>query len=226
MNVLAVAAHPDDEVLGCGATLARLAREGHAVFVAILAEGATSRARERGDVPAAAVDALAASARAAAGVLGVQEVVLAGFPDNRLDTVALLDVARIVEDLVSRFEPQVVLTHHSGDLNVDHRRAFEAVAVATRPMAGTPVREVLQFEVPSSTEWAFGAVAQPFRAEVLYDVAATLDAKVEAMRCYASEMRPFPHPRSEENVRAAATHWGAAAGMDAAEAFQPMRILR
>lgn len=226
MTVLVIAAHPDDEVLGCGATAARLASGGEAVHIVIVGEGATSRADTPAGVAAEEVDQLAQAASRAGDAMGARSVTLLGLPDNRLDTLARLDVIQAVEELIERHRPEVVFTHHGGDLNVDHRRVFEAVAVATRPMEGGTVREVLQFEVPSSTEWAFGAVTRIFRPSVFYDVAESIDTKIEAMRCYESEMRPFPHPRSEENLRAAAAHWGAAAGVRAAEAFEPLRILR
>lgn len=226
MKVLAIAAHPDDEVLGCGATLARFASEGHDVHVAILGQGSTSRNPDSLEPDHAEVEALADAARCAAAVIGAKSVFLGGLPDNRLDSVVLLEIARLVESVIEDHAPDLVFTHHSGDLNVDHRRIFEAVAIATRPVEGTHTRDVLLFEVASSTEWAFHTVNEPFHPSVFFDVSTTIDRKIEAMRCYSTEVRPFPHPRSEENLRAAATHWGAAAGMRAAEAFQPLRMLR
>lgn len=224
-GVLVVAAHPDDEVLGAGGTIARLARD-RDVHVGILGEGATSRRPRREDTPPEEVRRLAEDARAAAKVLGVVEVVLAGLPDNRLDTVPLLDLAKTVEGWVARWRPTQVLTHHGGDLNVDHVLAQRAVLAATRPLPGSPVREVLAFEVPSATDWSFGAVAGPFRPNVFVDVASTLDRKVEALACYRGEARPFPHPRSPEALRAAAVRWGSVAGCGAAEAFELLRAVR
>lgn len=226
MKVLVVAAHPDDEVLGCGATMAKLAAAGATVDVLILGEGATSRAgsREAGDHDLVA--RLVEDGRCAADVLGARDVVCEGLPDNRFDTVALLDVVKLVERQIEARTPNLVYTQHGGDVNIDHQVVFRAVLAATRPVPGHPVHEVLAFEVGSSTEWAFGAFAPAFRPTVFEDVSGFVDAKVEALGCYASEQRPFPHPRSPEALRAAATRWGSAVGVGAAEAFEPVRMIR
>jgi len=133
---------------------------------------------------------------------------------------------KIVEDLVSRIEPEIIYTHHAGDLNVDHGVIHRAVLTATRPVAGQTVREIYAFEVPSSTEWAFQRIEPSFRPNVFVDVTATLDAKIAAMECYESEARKFPHPRSPEALRAIAMRWGSVVGCDAAEAFELVRSVR
>ncbi|MCB1006610.1 MAG: PIG-L family deacetylase [Acidimicrobiales bacterium] len=226
MSVLVVAAHPDDEILGCGATMAKRAASGEAVDVLILGEGSTARAASRETGDQRLVDRLRADCRSAADAVGVRDVVLEGLPDNRFDTVALLDVVKLVEREIEARRPTTVLCQHGGDVNVDHRTVFQAVLAATRPVPGHPVREVLAFEVGSSTEWAFGALAPPFRPMVFEDVTGFLDAKVAALRCYPSELRAFPHPRSPEALRAAAARWGSAVGVAAAEAFAPVRLIR
>lgn len=226
MNVLVIAAHPDDEVLGCGATAARLVKEQHQVHFAILGEGLTSRQAKRSDTGASHLQALHRQARTAAAKLGVNDVVLHNLPDNRLDTVPLLDVVKVVEDLVARIKPLVIYTHHPGDLNVDHGVIHRAVLTATRPMSGQPVREIYAFEVPSSTDWAFGMLQPRFRPNVFVDVGATLEAKIAAMACYETESRGFPHPRSPEALRAVATRWGSVVGCHAAEAFELVRLVR
>jgi LmbE family N-acetylglucosaminyl deacetylase len=225
-RVLVVAAHPDDEVLGCGATAARLVAEGHDVHFAILGEGMTSRHANRSDAEAEKLKALRCHARAAAEKVGVKNVLLHGLPDNRLDTVPLLDVVKIIEDLIERLRPEVIYTHHGGDLNIDHGIIHRAVLTATRPMEGTPVREVYAFEVPSSTEWAFQRLEKAFRPNVFVDVTRTLEAKIAAMQCYDTESRRFPHPRSPEALRAIAMRWGSVAGCGAAEAFELVRSVR
>ena len=226
MRVLVVAAHPDDEVLGCGATAARLVVEGHDVHFAILGEGITSRHRGRSDADPAEVAALRQKAHAAAAKLGVKNVVLHKLPDNRLDTVPLLDIVKIVEDLVGGIRPEIIYTHHGGDLNIDHEVVNRAVLTATRPMGGQPVREIYAFEVPSSTEWAFQHLEPAFRPNVFVGVSQTLEAKIAAMECYESEARQFPHPRSPEALRALAMRWGSVAGCAAAEAFELLRSIR
>lgn len=225
-RVLVVAAHPDDEVLGCGATIARLTREGHEVYLAILGEGFTARhaTREAGDP--ADVKALQECSRRVAALLGAKDLSLGDLPDNRFDTVPLLDVVKIVEGLVERVQPQVVYTHHGGDLNIDHATTSRAVLTATRPLPGCPVRELLMFEVPSSTEWAFQQQAPVFHPTVFMDVRDTLETKVKAVTLYEGEARAFPHPRSAEALRATARRWGSAVGVDAAEAFELVRATR
>ncbi len=219
MNVLVVAAHPDDEVLGCGGTVARLADEGCRVSVAILGEGATSRGPGREDD----VDALRGQARRAGKELGVDRVMTFGLPDNAFDSLPLLDVVRIVEGVVEDIRPERIYTHFGGDLNVDHQVTHRAVLTASRPMQGCAVREILAFETPSATEWAFGRLSRPFSPTVFVDVAATLERKIEAMAVYESESRPFPHPRSPEALRMLAGSRGSAAGLAAAEAFELVR---
>lgn len=220
MNVLVIAAHPDDEVLGCGGTAARLAQEKHDVFIAILGEGITSRYPNRQDADPAAIRALQARSRQAAELLGAKDLFLHSLPDNRFDTVPLLDVVKIVESLVEKLRPEIVYTQHGGDLNVDHVVTFRATLTATRPMAGRPVRAVYAYEVASSTEWAFQQFSPVFRPNVFVDIRATLETKIRAMQTYESEARPFPHPRSPEALRAAAQRWGSVVGLPAAEAFQ------
>lgn len=226
MNVLVVAAHPDDEILGCGATAARLVQAGHEVYFAILGEGITSRHATREVADAGQLSRVHQHARAAGAKVGVKEVFLHKLPDNRLDTVPLLEVVKLVEDLIDRLKPDVVYTHHSGDLNVDHGVIHRAVLTATRPVVGQPVREIYAFEVPSSTEWAFQRIEPVFRPNVFVDVAATLEVKIAAMSCYETETRPFPHPRSPEALRAIAARWGSVAGFAAAEAFELIRSVR
>jgi len=225
-RILIVAAHPDDEILGCGGTMTRLSREGHDVYIAILAEGMSSRSERREDADPQQIKHLHARAQQAADKVGGKELVLCKLPDNRLDTVPLLDVVKIVEGLVARFRPEVIYTHHPGDLNVDHGVVHRAVLTATRPMAGQGVRDVYAFEVPSSTEWSFQRLEPSFRPNVFVDVAESLETKIAALACYDTETRKFPHPRSPEALRAIATRWGSVAGLPAAEAFELIRSVR
>ena len=226
MTVLVIAAHPDDEVLGCGGTIARLAQEGHDVYIAILGEGITSRYQQREQADQALVEALHARSRQVAELLGARDLFLYSLPDNRFDTVPLLDVIKIIEELVERLQPQVIYTHHGGDLNIDHMVVHRAVLTATRPVAGCPLREIYAFEVPSSTEWAFGQFQPASRPNVFVDISATLETKLQAMALYESEAHSFPHPRSPEALRAIARRWGSVVGLEAAEAFQLIRSVR
>ena len=226
MNVLVVAAHPDDELLGCGGTAARLAKEGHSVFFAILGEGITSRTSRREEADAGAVKDLRECSRRVADLLAVKELSMHGLPDNRFDSLDLLEVIKIVEELIQRFRPDAIYTHHGGDLNVDHQIVSRAVLTATRPVTGHIVRELYMFEVASSTEWAFQQLAPIFKPNVFVDIEATLALKLEGMRLYESEARDFPHPRSGAALTAIAARWGSVIGRHAAEAFEAVRLIR
>jgi LmbE family N-acetylglucosaminyl deacetylase len=224
LNVLVVAAHPDDEVLGCGATIAQLARAGSAIHICVLGEGVTSRASQREAANPQDVDELRGQAEAVGRLLGAREVSLHALPDNRFDTVPLLDIVKTIEVHVDLLRPEIVYTHHSGDLNVDHRITHEAVLAATRPTPGQSVTDVYAWETPSATEWRFGSTR--FAPNVFVDVSRTLDDKIAAMHVYEGEVRGFPHPRSTQALRAAAHRWGSTVGLHAAEAFELVRSVR
>jgi N-acetylglucosamine malate deacetylase 1 len=219
-SALVIAAHPDDEVLGCGGTIARMVDAGWQVHTLILAEGSTSRdtARDRG-AHGTALSELARCAERAAAILGTASLRLESFPDNRMDGVDLLVVVKCIEAEIARVRPQRVLTHHAGDVNIDHTVIHNAVAAACRPLPGACVRELLYFEVPSSTEWRTPSSAVPFVPSLFVDIGSTLARKLAALGAYAPEMRPFPHPRSLQAVEHLARWRGATAGCEAAEAF-------
>ena len=225
MSILCVAAHPDDEVLGCGGTLARLAEEGKQVFVAILGEGIISRFKERDTANEGEMDRLKEVSKQVAKRLGAKDIFLKNLPDNRFDTIPILELAKIIEELVTVLKPEVIYTHHGGDLNVDHSMLNRAVLTATRPVPGCPVKQIYTFETPSSTEWSFYHGPNAFRPNVFFDITKTLDTKLQAMRMYNSEIRLFPHPRSPEALRALAQYRGSVVGLEAAEAFQLIRII-
>ena len=226
MNVLILAAHPDDEVLGCGGTIPRLVQEGSKVYIAILGEGITSRYTRREQADNCLVEALRTSSRQVAELLGATELFTFGLPDNRFDTVPLLDVVKIIEDLIARLQPQVIYTHHGGDLNIDHALVFRATLTASRPVVGCPVTTIYAYEVASSTEWAFHRLVPPFCPNAFFDISGQIESKVRAMSLYESEVQPFPHPRSAEAIRAIARRWGSVAGVECAEAFELVRWVR
>jgi LmbE family N-acetylglucosaminyl deacetylase len=218
-RALVVAAHPDDETLGCGATMARLARADVEVGVLILGEGLSSR---DGDVPESAFAVLREACLDACSILGATAPVMLRFPDNRFDAVPLLDLVKAVEAEIARFSPGIILTHHGGDLNIDHALTHRAVLTATRPLADRLVPEIWAFETPSATEWAFDP-SRPFTPNIFVDISATLKAKTAAMARYDTEARTPPHPRAVECLTALATARGSTAGCHAAEAFQLAR---
>lgn len=225
MNVLVVAAHPDDEVLGAGAAMATHVRRGDKVTALILGEGATSRRATRAEADAREVATLRACARRANEILGCRDVRLCDLPDNRFDSVDLLDIVKRVEAVVEELHPEIVYTHFHGDLNVDHAAAARAALTACRPLPGAPMRRILAFEVPSATGWGFPD--HPFAPTVFLDAGAALEAKLEAMRAYESEVRDYPHPRSPQALAERARTWGSQVGLPAAEPFMLLReVLR
>ena len=224
MKVLVVAAHPDDEVLGCGGTMAGHAAAGDSVSVLILGEGMMARGNQgRQEHEGKITERLREDARKAACILGVKETVFLDFPDNRMDSVPLLDITKSVEEVIGRILPEVIYTHHPGDLNVDHGVVSRAVLTAARPLPGSAVTAVYAFEVLSSTEWAFGPGFEPFRPNCFVDIERHLAAKIAALRAYGTEVRPCPHPRSVEAVTSLAKWRGSQSGLSAAEAFCLLR---
>lgn len=223
-NILVVAAHPDDEVLGCGGTIARYVKEGHKVSVMILGEGVTSRDEKRQKFKRGKnLSSLEREAKKANSCFGVKDILFCRLPDNRFDTLALLDIVKLIEKQITKIKPEVVFTHAAGDLNIDHCITHRAVITATRPLSRQFVKEIYAFEVPSSTEWAFQQFMPIFRPCMFIDIKDTLKMKIEALMLYKSESGKFPHPRSAEALTALAIYRGSAAGLEAAEAFELIR---
>lgn len=217
MRVLVIAAHPDDELLGLGATVARHADAGDEVTSLVVSDGATSRYEQGAD------RTLQDAGRAAARILGVRELRFLGLPDQRLDTLPILEVIQRVERVVDEIVPHIVYTHHWGDVNRDHRVVSEAVMVACRPIGPDHPKRLLCFETPSSSEWSSTDPSLTFIPNYFVDVTATIDRKLEAMACYATEVRPAPHPRSLEALRSRAQYWGQIITRPFAEAFVLVR---
>lgn len=214
-KILAIAAHPDDEVLGVGGTLIRHFKDGDEVRVLIVCSAHSIRYREgEHDQPA--------DAHRASHYLGARTTGL-GFPDQRLDAGSNLELIQSLEREIRDFQPDTVYTHHWGDVNADHARIAEAVDVATRPFAAPWIRRLYAFPTPSSSEWTASQRDRPFTPNVFSDITRELDRKLDAMRCYQSELRPYPHPRSLRSLRERASLWGSVANMTAAE---PLMLLR
>lgn len=219
-KALVIAAHPDDEVLGCGGTIAQHVIRGDEIHVVILAEGITSRADVRNrSKDESKLSELSGVAERANKFLGVSSLNLHCLPDNRLDSVNLIDIAKIVEGYVRKLQPDTIYTHHAGDVNIDHRRIHDAVVIAARPQPGQSVKTLLFFEVQSSTEWQTPGSAPPFLPNWFVDVTSTLEQKINALKFYRNEMREWPHARSLHAVEHLARWRGATIGCEAAEAF-------
>lgn len=220
MRVLVVAAHPDDEILGVGGTVRKHVLAGDDVRLLIACEGVSMRYEDEHH------QRVVAQAREAGTILGAAEVIFGELPDQRLDTLPRVAVAAKIEEVVAAVRPEILYTHFAGDVNHDHGVLFHAVQVATRPYSAPFVREILAFETPSSTEWGMPAVQGSFVPQVFVDVSATLEDKIRAFCRYEREVRPAPHPRSPESLRARAQSWGSVVGVAAAEVFMIVRAVR
>jgi len=220
-TVAAIMAHPDDEVLGCGGSLARLSRSGASVHIFILATGLTSR----GPVDEAALLALKDQARAATVKLGAATIDFADFPDNAMDSVSLLEIVKQVESFVTKIKPDLIFTHHNGDINVDHDLTQRAVMTATRALPKSKPVEVLACEVLSSTE--FGPANRRLQPHLYLRLTEEdVNAAIDALKCYDDEVRDWPHPRSAQALEHQLRLRGAECGADAAEVFEVLRIVK
>ena len=223
-NILVFAAHPDDELLGIGGTIRRLANEGAIVRAVIMAEGLTSRAESRDKANKKELLALQRDAKKASNIIGYKSIDFCGLPDNRMDGLELLDVVKIVSKYVEKYEPDTIFTHHHGDLNIDHRITCEAVLTACRPVGNYSVRRIFAFETPSSSEWNYN-YSEPFKPNVFFDVTETIEAKIKGMKCYKTESAQPPHPRSADALLALGKYRGSNVGFQMAEAFELLREL-
>ncbi len=222
-KILIIAAHPDDEILGCGGTVARLGTEGYEAYSLILGEGVTSRddKRDRGK-RLEDIKQLNKQVYRANKIVGVKEVFAHDFPDNRFDTLPFLDIVKVIEKLKNQLKPDLIFTHFEKDLNIDHRITYHAVITATRPSLKEPVRGIYSFEILSSTEWNWPLSFSP---DVFFDIEKGINKKIEAMREYKSELRDFPHPRSLKGIKLNAGYWGMRIGLKYAEAFKLVRAI-
>lgn len=225
-NILVIVAHPDDELLGIGGTLHHLSsNETCTIKVVILGEGITSRSENRQLKKwKTTLEAHKNNIETARKEIGYQKVSVYDFPDNRFDSIDLLDIIKIVEKEKNDFQPDVVFTHHGGDLNIDHQRVFEAVMTATRPMREEKVKTIITFETPSGTEWRASSDPKHFIPNMFIEISEEdVQAKINAMECYEFEKRTYPHPRSPEALKITAQQRGITVGCKYAEAFCVIR---
>ena len=223
MKILTIAAHPDDELLGLGGTIRKRVNDGDKADCLILGEGLTSRGNDREQVSKESLKELYFDTYQAAEYIGYDNLYFSKLPDNRFDSVDLLDIIKEIEKIIKKVQPDIVYTHHYGDLNIDHQRTFEAVITACRPVGVYGVKEIYAFETPSSTEWNFQYGDKTFKPNLFVDITETIEAKLNGMNCYDSEKRGHPHPRSLKALKTIAARWGTVVGSEYVEAFELIR---
>ena len=219
-NILVIVAHPDDEVLGCGGAIAKHAENGDMVHVVFMTNGVGSRNAKLEEI-----ELRKRATQDSADILGVSSIQQFDFPDNKMDTIALLDVVQAIEELIDKLQPEIIYTHHIGDLNIDHQITHKAVMTACRPQPGFCVKEIYAFEVLSSTEWNTPGVAV-FSPNVFIDITDCIDIKKQVLEVYSEEMRQPPHTRSIDNALRLNALRGNSIGVDYAEAFELVRSIQ
>lgn len=223
-KILIVAAHPDDEVLGCFGTVARLIEEEYEAYTLILGEGKTSRDKNRSvENKQGEIEVLNSEIKRANDVIGIKKVFVESFPDNRFDSVDLLDIVKVISKVKDEIKPDIIFTHFENDLNIDHRITYQAVLTATRPMEDECVKEIYSFEILSSTEWNYPLSFSP---DTYFDISDTMNLKIEAMKEYKSELCQYPHPRSLEGIELNAKYQGMRIGKKYVEAFKIVRQIK
>lgn len=221
-TILIVAAHPDDEVLGCFGTVAKLIKQGYTAYTLILSGGKTSRGR----VEQWELDNLKEEMYRANKLIGIKEVYQADFPDNAFDSVPLLSIVKKIEEIKNKVKPEIVFTHHFGDMNVDHQLTYKAVLTATRPIKGDIIEAIYAMEIPSSTEWNSYSKESVFVPNIFFDITDTIEDKVNALNIYQSELREYPHPRSLRHIKELAKVNGTKVGLEYSENFMLVRRIK
>ena len=224
-RVLVVAAHPDDEVLGMGGTIAKLSDHGFETAILIVTDGSSSQYRDDPNL-VTILKQKEEETRKCAEILGISKLFYGGLPDMRLDTVPHIEINRAIERVIEEYQPHCVYTHFSGDVNKDHRLVYESTLIACRPTETQCVKRLLAYSVPSSTEWSIqinSDVFMPTWYEDIHGVYA--EKKYAAMNCYQTELRAYPHPRSIEYLRNADIAEGNHVGIPAAESFMLLRCI-
>lgn len=213
-KILIVAAHPDDEVLGCFGTVSKMIKNGDEAYTLILSKGKTSRNEGREEQ-----QELAQEMQLANNSIGITNIFQLDFPDNAFDSVPLLTIIQEIEKIKNTIHPNIIFTHYQHDINIDHQITAKAVLTATRPIKGESVKELYFMEVPSSTEWNGFTQETAFVPNVFSDITNTIDDKINAMKIYQSELRENTHPRSLEHLKLYAKTNGTKVGLEYSENF-------
>ncbi len=215
-KVIVFAAHPDDEILGCGGTIIKHVAEGDSVSIVFICDGESSRVDGKKKIVSRNNTAISVSK-----LLGCNKPIFLNLKDNRLDDYNLLDVVQKIEKIINKLKPNIIYTHYDDDLNIDHKLTFKSVLTACRPLPGSTIHSIYSFEIPSSTEWSTSK--ESFTPQKFIDISKYVGKKKIALKMYDKEMRNFPHPRSYRVVEAIQNFRGASSGCDAAEAFTIIR---
>jgi len=221
-TVLVIAAHPDDEILGCGAVMAKHINDGDQLTCVILGSGVTSRSASSSNHDLELMQ-LRESTVKAHKCIGNDNLIFLDYPDNKFDSVPLLDLVQDLEGVTREINPTMIYTHHWSDVNVDHRLTFDAVSAIARSMPGQTIQEIRHFEIVSSTNWSLQSGSSQFHPNLFVDITDFMESKKDALICYKSEMRDFPHTRSLESIDALAAYRGSSVGTYRAEAFEVSR---
>jgi len=217
-NILVVASHPDDEILGCGRSIDKYSNLGYKIYILILGSGIDSRYLKKNTLKDKKI--LNIQCIKANKTLGVKNVFFENLSDNSFDNYNLLTIVKIIESYVKKIKPIIVFTHNKHDLNIDHRITFESTLTACRPLNESSVKRLLCFEIASSTEWAFGSFSNGFKPNFFIDIEKNIQNKIKSLKFYKNELRKYPHPRSLKNVKNISMIRGASVGLKNAEAFE------
>lgn len=212
-KVLVFAPHNDDEIIGCGGTIALLVESGNEVTVCEVTSG---KNRDR-------VELIRAEARKAHSIVGVMQTIFMDLPAVDLNSVSQIELTKKFSDVVNKVKPEIVFLPHKGDMHLDHRIVSDSVMVAVRPIQAPFVKRIFAYETLSETEWNIPSQENTFNANYWFDISETLCEKLEAMKCYQTQLKEFPHPRSIEAIESLAKLRGSTIGASAAEAFMLIR---
>ena len=215
-NILVVASHPDDEVLGCGGTLYNLKKRGAKISALFLSDGESSRKHSKINK---LIKDRKKQAVQAGKILGIKKMIFGNFPDNSMDTIPILKIIQFIEKQIKKIKPDTIFTHFESDLNVDHQITSKSVITACRPIKNLSVKSILFFEILSSSEWNISIKSKSFIPNYFVDIKKSLKFKLKALKCYKREMRKWPHPRSLEGVKLLSKTRGSSVGLSNAEAF-------
>jgi len=215
-KVLVVCAHPDDETLGLGGTLANHSKNGDDILVIFFANGQYGR-----DESKAGIKKRENQSKRACDILGIKNLKFYNYDDQLLEKIPLIELTSKIELVIKKFQPTILYTHYSGDMNQDHRRVFEAVLISSRPKPSSKIKKLICFETPSSTEW--GNSQDGFIPNLFVDIENVIQKKIDAIKQYGNEVENFPHPRSVEAIISRAKYWGSTVGLPKAEVFLIVR---